>query len=891
MVTNPRSRLDPGAPVQDPALMAWARRNNGKLRPSDVTEPIMQRLMQMSPDPPAGLNELPARFGAPAWGLGDEGANLQGGAGADTLMGGTRSRYTLTARDVEAINTTSARLGIKPEDLTAVIHYETIGTMNPTIKGGKGGNYQGLIQFGPTERKAYGYNPAASFAEQVEGPVYRYLKDRGLQPGDDVGRIYRTINGGNRNAKLTKNDGNGTIAQHIARIKQDSLPAAQATLKAVPAGPNMEAIMDVAGRNTAPSSVPDQATAAMGFAPYLGLPPAQTAIADMLGAPPQAPLPAMPPTWASGSFPEAGGQGQDTMAGGTSPPMPRLRDQSVLDQQRADMLDEMLFGAGPHRGEYARGRPEGRFMGGGAPDASAVPMPTLSPLNPAVGGPADRRPQPPMPTMRPEGRWMGGGAPDAATVPNPPPRGTPYAPGFPDLYGEQPAPLAGGMSAEIGNAPVTPPRATRETWNSMGLGSRGNAETQMSLDRDWSQPLTSAPPTPPNPYDDWTRQYDTPGPITMANERMGVFEGTPDPSTIAPPPNTPEVGNVNYPGPLPTQRLPQTQAAASEPGMGLGPYGMSPTPPETGPFFDNANPGQTFTPPAPAGTSFNIPPSPFEGSTGEFFTPAPPMPMPQPSMMADRFSDAFSPGGGGQIMDLQSAFDRRNAPPTMNAQGGINSVFGAPPAQATVPNLAIPFAEVPRPNFDFAGPAPAAAANLTSPLPMPTISQQDFDARFAGGTVAPTAPTPGVTPGVVSGTMPEPGAMDSPPSPMAAAPAPLPTPAPAPTQTAAAPKGGGAGGFIGRALGGLLGGPLGAMGGGLLGGGGGGGGFGFSQPATFAWSGGGSAPYGNKGGSTTYQKGTTNALGGTNALSWQGSKGQTVTVVQDPWTGTYMTAF
>jgi hypothetical protein len=93
-------------------------------------------------------------------------------------------------------------------------------------------------------------------------------------------------------------------------------------------------------------------------------------------------------------------------------------------------------------------------------------------------------------------------------------------------------------------------------------------------------------------------------------------------------------------------------------------------------------------------------------------------------------------------------------------------------------------------------------------------------------------------------------------------------------------------------VGGALGGPIGALAGGLLGrsgifGGGGGNGFGFGGAPSFAWSSGGNAPYGNNGGSTTYQKGTSNALGGSNALSWKGSGGQTVTVVQDPFTGTY----
>lgn len=56
-------------------------------------------------------------------------------------------------------------------------------------------------------------------------------------------------------------------------------------------------------------------------------------------------------------------------------------------------------------------------------------------------------------------------------------------------------------------------------------GTRGGASAQ------------PPPPAPPNPYDDWTREFDTPGPITQANERMGVFEGTPAPENWRPRPD------------------------------------------------------------------------------------------------------------------------------------------------------------------------------------------------------------------------------------------------------------------------------------------------------------------------------------------------------------------
>lgn len=313
--------------------------------------------------------------------------------------------------------------------------------------------------------------------------------------------------------------------------------------------------------------------------------------------------------------PVAGSSVDEVLAGGNAPPAPRLRDQAVLDQQRADMLDEMLFGAGPHRGEFARGRPEGRWQpgAGGAPDENAVPDPAISPLNPAVGGPNDRRPTPPTPTLRPEGRWLSGagGAPDADSVLTPPMRGEPNAPAragdmsaamgnaappaFPDVYGEQPQRVyADALDRFDMEAPAAMPEAAPASrLPTEGLASEPGKMTETERARIYAnleqfrREDTAGPPIganlqdartkddiappPPNPYDDWTRQYDTPGNVTMANEGMGVFEGSP----AAP---TPEpdmvIGNINYSGPeMATTRAAPTQGAVMEPDPGLGPYG------------------------------------------------------------------------------------------------------------------------------------------------------------------------------------------------------------------------------------------------------------------------------------------------------------------------------
>jgi hypothetical protein len=97
----------------------------------------------------------------------------------------------------QAIKQAAGQLGISPVHLAAVMSLETGGTFNPGIVGGQGGNYRGLIQFGPNERKTYGYRDGMRFEDQVLGPVVRYLKARGVKPGHGAQEIYAAILTGN----------------------------------------------------------------------------------------------------------------------------------------------------------------------------------------------------------------------------------------------------------------------------------------------------------------------------------------------------------------------------------------------------------------------------------------------------------------------------------------------------------------------------------------------------------------------------------------------------------------------------------------------------------------------------------------------------------------------
>src|ERR1039457_7082743 len=93
----------------------------------------------------------------------------------------------------DAARATAARLGISPSDLLTAISYETGSTMSPSTWGGKGGNYLGLIQFGPSEQAKYGVNEKQTPTEQM-GAVENYLRDRGVKPGMGLLDVYSTIN-------------------------------------------------------------------------------------------------------------------------------------------------------------------------------------------------------------------------------------------------------------------------------------------------------------------------------------------------------------------------------------------------------------------------------------------------------------------------------------------------------------------------------------------------------------------------------------------------------------------------------------------------------------------------------------------------------------------------
>ena len=688
------------------------------------------------------------------------------------------------------------------------------------------------------------------------------------------------------------------------------------------------------------TQVPEPPTAAMGFAPTIpaggfnAAPPAPTQVAS---APP---MPQPPPQWAqAGGFPmdEAltGQSAQDVLMGG-----PRM-DPRRVPPGTGPMPPDM--GAMRSPADVLNAGPS--LRPGGAPDASMVPTPGISPMRPAVGGPNDRRPQPPNPPPRAQGIPDPRIRPDPASLPQ---RGFPTvfgeqpgppAPltdadrqriladladfrqrdqqttvaGMPDI--PRPAfqsriagrpEFPGAIQPSRNDIPELPPPSEPRVPASTAL-------TPALMDRlrqaQGIGPFSSRPefpgalPAAPNPYDDPSRQFDIPDPFTL------MADSQPPPAPT--PPQEARTKDDAYtrgrdfsiaaPAPLITQNIPPS------------PFG--PTGNVVGPQDDAGSGRQAFI-------DANRAPTPIDSTTGTWSDlpdPTPPgLPSPPIANWRDQFNISFSPGGPGMIADLTPPTPQPpTAPPgnPFDALMGPGAAMGAMPFNDTAQGIGAPDFSITAPPSPFDS-APTSDLGIGQPqqnIMRPPAPQKPALMSGATAFYRPDAPDPTFAGGsVVSPNSPNAiGATDTqampgrtfvdpakygqppvpPPSPVAqSATMGLPKPGTPPRQTNVGANRRGAG-VLGRLLGGVLGGPIGALAGGLLGGGGngilGGNGFGFGGQPSFAWSGGGNAPYGNNGGTTTYQKGTSNALGGSNALSWKGSNGQTVTVVQDPWGGGY----
>jgi hypothetical protein len=145
--------------------------------------------------------------------------------------------------DRQAIFDAAQRLRLDPYELGGFLSLESGPNMDPNIRGGAGGNYYGMIQFGPSERQKY-LDPSKigkyTRAEQMPKAV-QFLLDRGFKPGQmGIDRAYATVLGGNPNVSLKAKDSFGTsVSGALPRFKKggDLYENARRVLGDLPSGP------------------------------------------------------------------------------------------------------------------------------------------------------------------------------------------------------------------------------------------------------------------------------------------------------------------------------------------------------------------------------------------------------------------------------------------------------------------------------------------------------------------------------------------------------------------------------------------------------------------------------------------------------------------------------
>lgn len=634
----------------------------------------------------------------------------------------------------------------------------------------------------------------------------------------------------------------------------------------------------------------------------------------------------------------------DTAAFGYAPEMPQAPRRQPIDPSLTGIAAADVLAAGP------RSRPVGYWDRGpgGAPDAASVPTPGINPMRPAVGGPNDRRPQPPTPPSRAQG------IPDPRMRPDPaslPPRG------FPEFYGEQPPPLMGDMSAMMGNAPsrsgdlsaamggppvptnLTPASRPISIDPSFGVGYRVQRDADrmaaeqdarmaqfakdMQANRtiaaaDYYQPQNimqppplqggmsarmGGPPAPPAPPD-FTVASD-PAPALTLN----------DPYANQRRPSSLEIAQQNFQMPegwTPGGGAPPTPAMFDPPYVQAKEWFKGYSPGYTDSAFPAAPLPQSPTPVADA--------SPQGRATWGNGLPVPSL------MLEDQFNVSFAPGGPGMIADLPGAYGQRQAAPSpapapaapryvpqpherFEAVVGRMPQFPQPYAMpqpqpqkpdtvsqtlSTLPPQAIAQIEAKRQEAAQAGlvyvdidldsvlsgsqpmPQPVQmASNDPSQMPM-GFASGDFGYGEEPGLSIGAAPTRTAAPSMADVGVGAAGGVSL----AAPEPAQVPSRPPPPTR----PPGVGNPSNTGIAAAGT---PFGARQGsggilGMLGIG--------KNPAQFYAQASGSAPYGDDQ-VTQWQRGETNALGGSSGLQWTGSKGNTVTAVQNPWGSGYFTSY
>jgi hypothetical protein len=130
-----------------------------------------------------------------------------------TGKGSGTNDFKLSPR-AKAMVDAADKLGISVLDLAGIIGFETGGTYSPSKRGGEGGKFLGLVQFGPEEQKQFGVTAGQSFAQQMQS-VVKFFQTRFAAVGKDTAGaslldLYKTVLAGNPNASGTAKDAFGT---------------------------------------------------------------------------------------------------------------------------------------------------------------------------------------------------------------------------------------------------------------------------------------------------------------------------------------------------------------------------------------------------------------------------------------------------------------------------------------------------------------------------------------------------------------------------------------------------------------------------------------------------------------------------------------------------------
>jgi hypothetical protein len=197
-----------------------------KIRPL-VADKVLNDRVYKNVQPPAAAG---APAGRPALRLVPPAAAAAPVAGLETSK--------LSPQYNESIAKHAQDIGAKPADLYAAINYESRFNMN--IRGGTGGNYFGLIQFGPKESRQFGVHPGMTFDQQMDS-VNKFLVSRGFKPGMGIAEMYSIINAGSLDAngkpRWSASDGRGTIATHVGEIQKNFYPGGAAHVTEATLGP------------------------------------------------------------------------------------------------------------------------------------------------------------------------------------------------------------------------------------------------------------------------------------------------------------------------------------------------------------------------------------------------------------------------------------------------------------------------------------------------------------------------------------------------------------------------------------------------------------------------------------------------------------------------------